>query len=135
MKKSLLCILAVLLIGLAGWVQQSNSLSKNPSYIDTLHRSWLEIADSISNDSSLTQSDMNEGSGIAVLLARKEADYWSSRLLAKGIAIPAWNEHLEEIISAPSEFEGGSAAPLTKHMEMIDYLLKTIDEMRKICRD
>ena len=134
MNKQLLGVCIVFVMTMVGCVQDSK-LEKERSYIETLHSSWLAIEHAVTEDVSLTQSDMNEGSGIAVLLARKEAEYWTNRLSAQGRAIPSWKKRLEEISKASSEFEGGSAAPLSKNMELLESLRKSVDELGELCKN
>ena len=124
MKKTSLMTLAAMTIALSGCSTRSTS------YIETLHRSWNEISRAVEKDGSLNQRDLNIGSGLAVTLAREEAAYWSSVLAAKGMAVPEWEKRLKKIAETPGEFEGGSAAPLSKHTEMLDCLEKAIREMR-----
>ncbi len=111
-------------------VAMSGCSTRSTSYIETLHRSWTDISRAVENDGSLNQRDLNIGSGLAVTLAREEAMFWSKELAAKGIAIPEWEKRLKAISEAPSEFEGGSAAPLSKHLEMLGCLEEAIREMR-----
>ena len=127
MKKTCLMTLAAIAVALCGCAR------RNTSYIETLHRSWTDISRAVENDGSLNQRDLNIGSGLAVTLAREEAEYWSGKLAAKGLAIPEWEKRLKEISEATGEFEGGSAAPLSKHTEMLECLEEAIREMRASC--
>lgn len=124
MKKTCLMTLAAIAVALCGCAR------RNTSYVETLHRSWTDISRAVENDGSLNQRDLNIGSGLAVTLAREEAEYWSGKLAAKGLAIPEWEKRLKEISETPGEFEGGSAAPLSKHAEMLECLEEAIREMR-----
>ena len=121
---STLLALAVLPLALGGCTP------KAPSYIDALHRSWNAIYLSVLEDGSLQQVDLNTGSGLAVTIAEAEASCLTNILMEKGLPVPDWQEHLDEIAAAPSEFEGGSAASLSKHLEMLAYLDETIKELR-----
>lgn len=125
MRKILLASLAALAFALGG------CSSRKTSYVDTLHKSWLDIRHAITEDGSLSQTDMNIGSDLAVILAGEEATYWSGRLAEEGLAIPDWKKQVKAIAEKSSEFEGGSAAPLAKHLEMLDCLEKAIKEMRE----
>jgi len=107
----------------------------NICYIKALHRSWTDIDRAVREDGSLRQVDMNIGSGLAVTLAREEAAYWSGLCAERGLTVPAWEKRLAEIAEAPAEFEGGSAAPLSKHLEMLAALEEAIGEMRTACGD
>lgn len=124
MKKACLMTLAAVAVALSG------CSTRGTSYVETLHRSWTDISRAVENDGSLNQRDLNIGSGLAVTLAREEAEYWSGKLAAKGLAIPEWEKRLKEISEATGEFEGGSAAPLSKHTEMLECLEEAIREMR-----
>ncbi len=124
MKKTCLMTLAAIAVALCGCA------SRSTSYIETLHRSWTEISHAVENDGSLNQCDLNIGSGLAVTLASEEAAYWSGKLAAKGLATPEWERRLKEISETPSEFDGGSAALLSKHTEMLDCLKEAIRKMR-----
>jgi len=124
MKKTYLMTLAAIAVALWGCSFRSTN------YIETLHKSWIDISRAVEKDDSLNQHDLNIGSGLAVTLAREEAMYWSNELEARGIAIPDWEKRLQAIAEAPSEFEGGSAAPLSRHLEMLDCLEEAIREMR-----
>ena len=124
MKKTCLMALAAIAVALCGCSNRSTN------YIETLHRSWIDISRAVEKDGSLNQRDLNIGSGLAVTLAHEEAMYWSNELATKGMAIPEWEKRLKEISETPSEFEGGSAAPLSKHQEMLDCLEEAIREMR-----
>ena len=122
-------LLAALAVALTGCSLQHGGAC----YIDTLHRAWQDIDRAIQEDGSLRQTDLNMGSGIAVTLAREEAAYWSGLLAEKGMAAPKWETRLQEIAEAAGEYEGGSAAPLAKHQEMLDCLDEAIREMRAAC--
>ena len=119
--------LTVLVIALGGCSTRSTN------YVDALHRSWTDISRAVREDGSLRQCDMNTGSGIAVILAREEATYWSCRLAEKGLAIPGWEKKLRDIAKSSNEFDGGSAAPMSKNLEMLEYLDVAIKEMRAVC--
>ena len=125
MRRTLLASLAALAFALGG------CSPGKASYVDTLHKSWLDIRHAVTEDGSLGQTDMNIGSGLAVTLAGEEAAYWSGKLAEKGLAIPDWERQVKAISEGPSEFEGGSAVPLAKHLEMLDCLEKAIREMRE----
>ena len=127
MKTAYLMTLAALAVAMWG------CSSRSSNYVETLHRSWIDIRRAVEKDSSLNQRDLNIGSGLAVTLAREEAMYWSNELAAKGMAIPEWEKRLKAISEAPGEFEGGSAAPLSKHLEMLNCLEEAIREMRASC--
>jgi hypothetical protein len=124
MKITTLLALAVLSLALGG------CSPKAPSYIDALHRSWNAIYLSVLEDGSLLQVDLNTGSGLAVTIAEEEANYLTAILAEKGLTVPEWQKRLGEIAAAPNEFEGGSAAPMSKHLEMLAYLDETIKELR-----
>ena len=128
MKKTFLMTLAILAITLEG------CSAKSTNYAETLHRSWTDIRHAVQEDGSLRQIDLNIGSGLAVTLAEAEASYLTAILLEKGLAVPEWQKRLEEIAAAPGEFEGGSAAPLSKHLAMLDCLDGAIQEMRATFR-
>ena len=129
MKRTCLMAMAAIAVAMSGCSTRSTS------YNETLHWSWIDIRRAVEKDSSLQQRDLNIGSGLAVTLAREEAMYWSNELAAKGIAIPEWEKRLKAISEAPGEFEGGSAAPLSKHLEMLNCLEEAIREMRASCVD
>ena len=124
MQKTFLMTLAILAIALGGCSEKSTN------YAETLHRSWTDIRHAVQEDGSLRQADLNIGSCLAVTLAEAEANYWTAILQEKGLAAPEWQKRLEEIAAASSEFEGGSAAPLSKHLAMLDCLDGAIQEMQ-----
>ena len=82
MKKTCLMTLAAIAVALCGCAR------RNTSYIETLHRSWTDISRAVENDGSLNQRDLNIGSGLAVTLAREEAEYWSGKLAVKALRFP-----------------------------------------------
>ena len=128
MKKTFLTTLAILAIALGGCSE------KSANYAEALHRSWTDIRHAVQEDGSLRQIDLNIGSGLAVTLAEAEASHWTAVLQEEGLAAPEWQERLEEIADATCEFEGGSAAPLSKHLAMLACLDGAIEEMRATFR-
>jgi len=91
------------------------------SYIDTLHNARVSIHHAVNEDGTLQQNNLNAGSSIAMHLTCDEAIYWEGQLMMMDVDVPDWRTRLEEIANEPTGFEGGSMAPLVRHMRLYDY--------------
>lgn len=112
MKRMLSLLPAILVLGLTGC---------RTSYIDTLHHARVRIHHAVIEDGTLQQCNLNAGSNIAMHLACDEAIYWEGKLKEMGVAVPDWRKRLEEIAKEPTGYEGGSMAPLERHLRLYDY--------------
>ena len=112
MNRILSLLPAILVVSLTGC---------RTSYIDTLHDARVSIHHAVNNDGTLQQCDLNAGSNIALHLACDEAIYWEGKLMMMDVDVPDWRKRLEEIAEEPTGYEGGSMAPLVRHMRLYDY--------------
>ncbi|MFA6929628.1 MAG: hypothetical protein WCT05_04825 [Lentisphaeria bacterium] len=112
MNRILSSLLAILALSLTGC---------RTSYIDTLHNARIRIYNAVCEDGTLQQCNLNAGSNIAMHLACDETIYWEGKLMEMDIAVPDWRKRLEKIAREPTGYEGGSMAPLVRHMRLYDY--------------
>lgn len=125
MDRLLRLLPAILALSLAGC---------RTSYIDTLHQARVDIDAAVGKDGTLQQSNLNAGSNIAMHLACEEVIYWEGKLMEMDMDLPDWRKRMDEIARQPTEFEGGSLAPLQRHQRLYDYADDMAAEFKALYR-
>ena len=135
MKQIILSVLVLLAV--AGCTDRPSETNRPPE--DVLKNARAELKHYLTKN-AMTQSEMNILSSYMLQLANMEKDIIEYRIWNKNnygkiekefqSDCEAWEKRMEAEAKKPSQFEGGTLAPLDNNFRMTSFVEERIDELR-----